>query len=148
MTDLVTAVTLALQTAGEGANQGSKISKKVHVTKLRDFDGEYNYVDFKRELCLYIYAPEAEFRMSKSKIMFALLYMKSSSAACWAESYTSRAVDEDGYLMFIDGWDAFLKKLDTSFDNPARSQKAFKRLNAIYQGDLNADEFFNKFDIC
>ncbi|KAL5532957.1 hypothetical protein ACEPAF_4731 [Sanghuangporus sanghuang] len=148
MTDLATAVALALQAAGEGANQGSKVSKKVHVAKPRDFDGEHNYVDFKRELRLYIYASESEFRTNKSKIMFALSYMKSGAAARWAESYTSGAVDADGNLTFTDAWDAFLKKLDTSFDDPARSQKAFERLDAMYQGDLNADEFFNKFDIC
>ncbi|KAL5532447.1 hypothetical protein ACEPAF_6017 [Sanghuangporus sanghuang] len=148
MTDLATAVALALQAAGEGANQGSKVSKKVHVAKPRDFDGEHDYVDFKRELRLYIYASESEFRTNKSKIMFALSYMKSGAAARWAESYTSGAVDADGNLTFTDAWDAFLKKLDTSFDDPARSQKAFERLDAMYQGDLNADEFFNKFDIC
>ncbi|KAL5528002.1 hypothetical protein ACEPAF_7137 [Sanghuangporus sanghuang] len=148
MTDLATAVALALQAAGEGANQGSKVSKKVHVARPRDFDGEHDYVDFKRELRLYIYASESEFRTNKSKIMFALSYMKSGAAARWAESYTSGAVDADGNLTFTDAWDAFLKKLDTSFDDPARSQKAFERLDAMYQGDLNADEFFNKFDIC
>ncbi|KAL5532223.1 hypothetical protein ACEPAF_5789 [Sanghuangporus sanghuang] len=133
MTDLATAVALALQAAGEGVNQGSKASKKVHVAKPRDFDGEHDYVDFKT---------------NKSKIMFALSYMKSGAAARWVESYTSGAVDEDGDLKFTDSWDAFLKKLDTSFDDPARSQKAFERLDTMYQGDLNADEFFNKFDIC
>ncbi|KAL5526835.1 hypothetical protein ACEPAF_8562 [Sanghuangporus sanghuang] len=148
MTDLATAVVLALQAAGEGAYQGSKVSKKVHVAKPRDFDGEHDYVDFKRELRLYIYASESEFRTNKSKIMFTLSYMKSGAAAHWAESYTSGAVDEDGDLKFTDSWDAFLKKLDTSFDDPARSQKAFERLDAMYQGDLNANEFFNKFDIC
>ncbi|KAL5528131.1 hypothetical protein ACEPAF_7267 [Sanghuangporus sanghuang] len=126
MTDLATAVALALQAAGEGANQGSKVSKKVHVAKPRDFDGEHDYVDFKRELHLYIYASESEFRTNKSKIMFALSYMKSGAAAHWAESYTSGAVDADGNLTFTDTWDAFLKKLDTSFNDPARSQKAFE----------------------
>ncbi|KAL5524855.1 hypothetical protein ACEPAF_10001 [Sanghuangporus sanghuang] len=121
MTDLATAVALALQAAGEGANQGSKVSKKVHVAKPRDFNCEHDYVDFKRELRLYIYASESEFRMNKSKIMFALSYMKSGAAAHWAESYTSGAVDGDGNLTFTDGWDAFLKKLDMSFDDPARS---------------------------
>ncbi|KAL5526814.1 hypothetical protein ACEPAF_8540 [Sanghuangporus sanghuang] len=126
MTDLAMAVVLALQAAGEGANQGSKVSKKVHVAKPRDFDGEHDYVDFKRELRLYIYASESEFRTNKSKIMFALSYMKSGAAAHWAESYTSGAVDEDGNLTFTDSWDAFLKKLDMSFNDPTRSQKAFK----------------------
>ncbi|KAL5526984.1 hypothetical protein ACEPAF_8713 [Sanghuangporus sanghuang] len=88
MTDLATAIALALQAAGKGANQGSKASKKIHVTKPRDFDSEHNYMDFKQELHLYIYASESEFRMSKSKIMFALSYMKSRAAASWVESYT------------------------------------------------------------
>ncbi|KAL5529851.1 hypothetical protein ACEPAF_6108 [Sanghuangporus sanghuang] len=65
MTDLVTAVALALQAAGEGANQGSKASKKVHIAKPRDFDSEHNYVDFKQELHLYIYVSESEFRTNK-----------------------------------------------------------------------------------
>ncbi|OCB85965.1 hypothetical protein A7U60_g7100 [Sanghuangporus baumii] len=112
MTDLVIVVALALQAAGEGVNQGSKALKKVHVAKPRDFDGKHNYVDFKRELCLYIYASESEFRTNKNS------------------------------------WDTFLKKLDTSFNDPARSQKAFEQLDVMYQGDLNADEFFNKFNIC
>ncbi|KAL5524990.1 hypothetical protein ACEPAF_8859 [Sanghuangporus sanghuang] len=60
VTDLATAIALALQTSGEGANQGSKASKKVHVAKPRDFDGEHDYVDFKRELRLYIYSSESE----------------------------------------------------------------------------------------
>ncbi|KAL5521847.1 hypothetical protein ACEPAF_1691 [Sanghuangporus sanghuang] len=126
ITDLATAVALALQAAGEETSQGLK-SNKVHVAKPRDFN---------------------EFRTSKAKIMFALSYMKSGAAASWAESYTSSAIDEHGRITFKDTWDAFLKKLDTSFDDPARSQKTFERLNAMYQGDLNADEFFNKFDIC
>ncbi|KAL5522052.1 hypothetical protein ACEPAF_1908 [Sanghuangporus sanghuang] len=145
--DLTTAIALALQAAGEGTGQGSK-SNKVHVAKPQDFDGEHGYVDFKRELRPYVYASESEFRTSKAKIMFALSYMKSGTAASWAESYTSGAIDEHGRIAFKDTWDAFLKKLDTSFDDPARSQKAFERLDAMYQGDLNADEFFNKFDIC
>ncbi|KAL5526815.1 hypothetical protein ACEPAF_8541 [Sanghuangporus sanghuang] len=147
ITDLATAIALALQAAGEGTSQGSK-TNKVHVAKPRDFDSEHRYVNFKRELRLYVYASESEFRTSKAKIMFALSYMKSGAAASWAESYTSGAIDEQGRIAFKDTWDAFLKKLDTSFDDPARSQKAFERLDAMYQGDLNADEFFNKFDIC
>ncbi|OCB87827.1 hypothetical protein A7U60_g4960 [Sanghuangporus baumii] len=126
MTDLATAVALALQAAGEGVNQGLKASKKVYIAKPRDFDGEHNYVNFKRELRLYIYASESEFRTNKSKIMFTLSYMKSGAVAHWAESYTSGAVDKDGNLTFMDGWDAFLKKLDMSFNDPARSQKAFE----------------------
>ncbi|KAL5525065.1 hypothetical protein ACEPAF_8934 [Sanghuangporus sanghuang] len=117
MTDLATAVALALQAAGEGANQGSKVSKKVHVAKPRDFDGEHDYVDFKRELRLYIYASESEFRTNKSKIMFALSYMKSGAAARWAESYTSGAVDADGNLTFTVwyfGWSLYLKALQMS----------------------------------
>ncbi|OCB92216.1 hypothetical protein A7U60_g387 [Sanghuangporus baumii] len=147
ITDLAMAIMLVLQAAGEGMGQGSK-SNKVHVAKPQDFDGEHGYVDFKRELHLYIYASESEFRTSKAKIMFALLYMKSSAAASWVESYTSSAIDKHSRIAFKDNWDAFLKKLDTSFDDPAHSQKAFKRLNAMYQGDLNTDKFFNKFDIC
>ncbi|OCB89453.1 hypothetical protein A7U60_g3342 [Sanghuangporus baumii] len=65
MTDLAIAIALVLQAAGDGMNQGSKASKKVHVTKPRDFDGEHDYMDFKRELRLYIYASESEFRTSK-----------------------------------------------------------------------------------
>ncbi|KAL5535624.1 hypothetical protein ACEPAF_3718 [Sanghuangporus sanghuang] len=125
ITDLATAIALALQAAGEGTGQGSK-SNKVHIAKPRDFDGEHGYVDFKRELRLYVYASESEFRTSKAKIMFALSYMKSGAAASWAESYTSGAIDEHGRIAFKDTWDAFLKKLDTSFDDPARSQKAFE----------------------
>ncbi|KAL5536584.1 hypothetical protein ACEPAF_406 [Sanghuangporus sanghuang] len=148
ITDLATAIMLVLQTANKGASQEPKMSKKVHIAKPQDFNGKHNYVDFKRELHLYVYASESEFMTSKAKIMFVLLYMKSSAAASWAESYTSGAVDAHGQLVFRDSWDAFLKKLDTLFDDLACSQKAFEGLDTMYQGELNADEFFNKFDIC
>ncbi|OCB91657.1 hypothetical protein A7U60_g1078 [Sanghuangporus baumii] len=67
MTDLATAATLALQAAGEGVNQGSKASKKVHIAKPRDFNGKHDYVDFKRELHLYVYASKLEFRTNKNE---------------------------------------------------------------------------------
>ncbi|OCB89140.1 hypothetical protein A7U60_g3739 [Sanghuangporus baumii] len=80
----------------------------VHVAKPRDFDGEHGYVDFKRELHLYVYASELEFRMSKAKIMFALLYMKSSAAASWAESYTSSAINEHDAGLATEAHDEWL----------------------------------------
>ncbi|KAL5483613.1 hypothetical protein ACEPAI_8845 [Sanghuangporus weigelae] len=117
-TAMAQAIALALRstTTGGGMKKG--------VAPPREFSGGDDYVDFRREVLLYLALYESRFQDDKDKIMFVLSYLKSGSASTWAENY-----------------------LNVSFEDPNRHQKAFDKLDTMRQGEQEADKFLNDFDI-
>ncbi|KAL5521268.1 hypothetical protein ACEPAG_9191 [Sanghuangporus baumii] len=139
-TAMAQAIALALRStnAGGGSKKG--------VAPPREFSGGDNYVDFRREVLLYLTSYESRFQDDKDKIMFVLSYLKSGSASTWAENYVEWA-SQSGSLTITDTWAAFLDKLNISFEDPNRHQKAFDKLDKMRQGEQEADKFLNDFDI-
>ena len=63
------------QNTGEGANRTKETS--VWTNKLREFSGGDNYIDFRREIALYVMSHKKDFATDDAKIYFVLSYLKS-----------------------------------------------------------------------
>ena len=50
----------------------------VWMNKSREFAGSNNYIDFRREIALYIASHKKDFATDDAKIYFILSYLKSS----------------------------------------------------------------------
>ena len=53
----------------------------------------------------------------------------------------------NGNLIFTDEFSAFMKKLNSSFDDPNREEKVLKEFHTLTQGARMVDDFFTDFEI-
>lgn len=144
---IVTAVTAAFAAAGLGQPPPApSVRTKPATAKPREYDGGSDYVDFKREVILYITANVRDFPTDEACILFTISYLKSGNAAAWAQNYYNASL-VGGMPLFTDTWERFLRKLDEAFDDPNRKHRALGKLWATRQAGRTAEEFFNKFEI-
>ncbi|THH06726.1 hypothetical protein EW145_g3880 [Phellinidium pouzarii] len=94
MTDMAMAIALAMQQAGNinpapapAPPPAPPPSSKIITAKPREYTGGADYLDFKREVYLYIAANSQSFTVDADKILFVLSYLKGGHAATWAENY-------------------------------------------------------------
>ena len=128
------------------AGTSSLGSGRADTAKPREYSGGADYVDFRREVCIYLSANDGKLQSSKDKILFTLSYLKGGHAATWAENYVE-TYTKSGTLAIAQSWEDFLKQLDSSFDDPSRFEKAMREFEQISQGTSSAEEFFARFDI-
>ena len=93
------------------------------------FTGGWDYLQFHRECLAYISTDNAGmiFTSNKKKISFILSYMKESTASSWAQNYYDIVMNNKGVITIVDNFEAFLKKLDQSFKDPGKKDRAYKR---------------------
>ncbi|THG99084.1 hypothetical protein EW145_g7328 [Phellinidium pouzarii] len=94
MTDMATAIALAMQQAGNinpalapAPPPAPPPSSKITMAKPQEYTGGADYLDFKQEVYLYIAANSQSFAVDADKILFVLSYLKGGHAATWAENY-------------------------------------------------------------
>ena len=139
---------LTLYAAAQAAQavQAPATRNKSAVAKPREYDGGAEFIEFRREILVYIAATPDMFPADTDKIFFTLSFMKSGTASTWAQNY----VDEftaNGLLALTDTWEQFGAKLNAAFEDPNRATNALKRFRTMVQGSMTADEFFVQFDI-
>ena len=139
-------IAATVATAIKMLGMGGSSSGKTDTAKPRKYSGGADYVDFRREVRLYIAANESKLKSSKDKILFTLTYLEGGHAATWAENYVEKNT-RDGELEIEETWSEFLAALDKSFDDPSRFDKAMRQFEQMTQGGLTTEEFFAQFDI-
>jgi Retrotransposon gag protein len=107
------------------------------------FDGTMKDAkSFISSIILYIKGREPEFCTTKSKIMFALLYMQGGKAQFWRnEAINQIAMGHKPFKSFQD----FLEKLEAQFGDPNPKATAVGKLKTMHQGSLSANEFMLQF---
>jgi hypothetical protein len=91
---------------------------------------------------LYISGQHPEFYTAKSKIMFALLYIKGWKAQFWRNEAINEIVA--GHKPFKNFHD-FLAKLEAQFGNPNPDATAKGKLKVMHQGVKIVDKFILEF---
>ena len=79
--------------------------------------------------------------------MFTLSYMKTRHAAAWAQNYVEGLIAANNNPTPTDTWKQFTEKLDATFNDPNRQEKALCEFYEMKQGKKTAEEFFAEFDI-
>ena len=110
---------LTLYAAAQAAQavQAPAACNKSAVAKPREYDGGPEFIEFRREILVYIAATPDMFPADTDKIFFTLSFMKSGTASTWAQNY----VDEftaNGLLVLTDTWEQFGAKLNAAFEDP------------------------------
>ena len=146
LSDEAQAKIAAIVAAVLAQSNSSSTSGKTDTAKPHEYSGGRDYVDFRREVRLYLTANDGKLKTSKDKILFTLSYLKGGHAATWAENYVEKHT-KDGTLKIEQSWEEFLKDLDASFDDPSRFEKAMRQFEQLEQGKKTAEEFFAEFDI-
>ena len=73
--------------------------------------------------------------------------MKEGTASTWAQNYYDAVMDDKGVITIVDNFEAFLKKLDQSFKDPGKKDRAYKRWTEMCQGNTEAGVFLANFEI-
>lgn len=145
LSQLSTVMAMAFQAQ---ANQNPPAAPRAKPTaaKPREYDGGPDYLDFRRECVLYMTANRHNLPDDHDRILFILSYMKTGTAATWAQVYYDTC-QHNGNLTIIDSTHDFLARLDETFDDPNRAEKALSEFQTMVQGNSTADEFFARFEI-
>jgi Retrotransposon gag protein len=107
------------------------------------FDGMWDDTkSFISSMVLYISGQCPEFCTAKSKIMFALLYIKGEKVQFWRnEAINEIVVGCKPFKNFCD----FLAKLEAQFSDQNPDAMAKEKLKVMHQGVKTVDEFILKF---
>jgi Retrotransposon gag protein len=131
---------------GEQVGSGVTESGKVCLPKYAPpqlFNGTWDDTKlFISSMVLYISGQHPEFCTAKSKIMFALLYIKGGKAQFWRNGAINKIVA--GHKPFKNFHD-FLAKLEAQFSDPNPDATAKGKLKVMRQGAKMADEFILEF---
>jgi hypothetical protein len=114
------------------------------------FDGTISKTKtFKRQLMLYFSARGNEFSTHKSKILFALSYMRGGNAGPWADSKLDdieRGENATPPSFPYSSYARFIKKFDDRFAEKDEAEKARHALRMLTQGVSTCDEYIAKFE--
>ena len=143
ITQLLQLMALSIHNGPAAPGSGSKIA----VAKPREYSGGPDFVDFQREVFVYLAAaPARMFPSDRDKILFVLSYLKGGHAATWAQNYVDQR-NHQGTFLILESLQQFMDMLDDAFNDPNRHEKALAEFRAIIQGNRTASEFFAQFDI-
>jgi len=133
MERLVTAIT----TARPGEGGGKKLA-----ADPQPYDGSPGKLDeFLSDLRLCFLADRKRFDTERSKILYALSYMKEGSAHAWTVNETKKE-DVGGYA----NWEEFEKTLRGRFQMGNKKVEAQNFLRKLYQKGRMVEEYFDEFE--
>jgi hypothetical protein len=75
-------------------------------------------------------------------VIFALSYMKTGSAAKWADGFVDRALEDNDWGSYVD----FLDQLTKDFCDKEEPRKALEEMGRLYQGKGTASDYFQKME--
>jgi hypothetical protein len=75
-------------------------------------------------------------------VIFTLSYMKTGSAAKWADAFVDRALEDDDWGSYAD----FLDQLMKDFCDKEEPRKALEEMGRLYQGKGTASDYFQKME--
>ena len=79
---------VTLQNMDEQTRQAKEA--QVWTNKLRKYIGEDDFMDFWREVILYIVSHKRDFETNDAGIYFMLLFMKGGQTLTWAQNYIEK----------------------------------------------------------
>ena len=109
---------------------------KTIAAKPREYAGGADYLDFRRELYLYIAANLRSFPNDSDRIIFILSYLKGGHATTWTQNYMDIFMANQVFNP-TETIAEFLEKLDKAFKDPNLVEKAITE----FQADHINDEF-------
>ena len=122
------------------------ILTRVYMAELHKYEGGKDFIDFRREVSLYITSHAANFMTDPSKIFFMLSYLKGGRVMTWAQNYVNAATT-NSVITFADTYDQFVAKLTDLFNDLICKEKAMAEFWNLVQGNQTTDDFFNEFEI-
>lgn len=114
-------------------------SAAIKVAPPEAFDGSpLKFRDWHRQILIYIRGKKIT--ADDDRILVALSYMKSGTAAAWANRFFDANLDGLGT------WIEFEMQLKATFEDKTQGRKAREKLENLHQGSLRIDDFVSRFE--
>ena len=114
-------------------------SSSIKVAAPEPYDGSpLKFRDWLRQVLIYIRGKKIT--ADEDRILIALSYMKSGTAAAWANRFF------DTNLNGLGTWPEFETQLKAAFEDKTLSRKARERLENLHQGSSRIDDFISRFE--
>jgi hypothetical protein len=114
-------------------------STSIKVATPEAFDGSpLKFRDWHRQVLIYIRGKKVT--ADDDRILVALSYMKSGTAAAWANRFFDANLDGLGT------WAEFETQLKAAFEDKTQGRKAREKLENLHQGSLRIDDFVSRFE--
>ncbi len=114
-------------------------SPAIKVAPPEAFDGSpLKFRDWHRQILIYIRGKKIT--ADDDRILIALSYMKSGTAAAWANRFFDANLDGLGT------WTEFETQLKAAFEDKTLGRKAREKLESLHQGSLRIDDFISRFE--
>ena len=111
----------------------------IKVAPPEAFDGNaLKFRDWHRQLLIYIRGKRIE--ANDDKILLTLSYMKTGTAATWANRFF------DVHAADLGTWAEFEIQLKAAFEDKTLSRKAREKLENLHQGSSRIDDFISRFE--
>lgn len=123
----------------------SRAKINTFIEKPADFDGS-DFTAFRRQINLYLTVNKDAILGDEERIIFVLSFMKTGLASQWAENFYEKSMADTvkGFGKF----DAFMKALQETFEDPNKGRNAQHKLATTRQGqNETAEAFFQRFEL-